>query len=215
MAAMGLTLTFEEITNVFTRSPQLLLLGMVLQYTVLPSIGWAISRFWGLPASLAIGVALVSGPLSAALLLESCSTTHQLLASPTFMEAAQALHDACLRASWGIPSYVHIVRHGMPQTSMCIVRINAWQLLMQNRQELCWGLVSLSASRHGTSVVVPSNPQWVATHGQLCARHVQPKAVLFLPLHTVYFAEQVSCMPGGTASNIVAYIARGDMVSKA
>lgn len=60
MAAMGLTLTFEEITNVFTRSPQLLLLGMVLQYTVLPSIGWAISRFWGLPASLAIGVALVS-----------------------------------------------------------------------------------------------------------------------------------------------------------
>jgi hypothetical protein len=34
--------------------------GMVLQYTVLPSIGWAISRFWGLQASLAIGVALVS-----------------------------------------------------------------------------------------------------------------------------------------------------------
>lgn len=27
MAAMGLTLTFEEITSVFTRSPQLLLLG--------------------------------------------------------------------------------------------------------------------------------------------------------------------------------------------
>jgi hypothetical protein len=26
---------------------------------------------------------------------------------------------------------------------------------------------------------------------------------------------QVSCMPGGTASNIVAYIARGDMVSPA
>ena len=32
----------------------------VLQYTVLPSIGWAISRFWGLTSSLAIGVALVS-----------------------------------------------------------------------------------------------------------------------------------------------------------
>jgi BASS family bile acid:Na+ symporter len=61
MAAMGLTLTFEEIMGVFTRSPQLLLLGMVLQYTVLPSIGWAISRFWGLQSSLAIGVALVRG----------------------------------------------------------------------------------------------------------------------------------------------------------
>ncbi len=31
----------------------------VLQYTVLPSIGYAISRFWGLQSSLAIGVALV------------------------------------------------------------------------------------------------------------------------------------------------------------
>jgi predicted Na+-dependent transporter len=33
MLAMGLTLTFEEITNVFTRSPQLLLLGMVSHAT--------------------------------------------------------------------------------------------------------------------------------------------------------------------------------------
>eukprot|EP00878_Enallax_costatus_P032589 GHUV01035828.1.p1 GENE.GHUV01035828.1~~GHUV01035828.1.p1 ORF type:complete len:352 (+),score=75.40 GHUV01035828.1:655-1710(+) len=60
MLAMGLTLTFQEIAGVFTRAPQLLLLGMVLQYTVLPSIGWAISRYWGLTSSLAIGVALVS-----------------------------------------------------------------------------------------------------------------------------------------------------------
>lgn len=60
MLAMGLTLTFGEITSVFTRSPQLLLLGMVLQYSVLPFIGWAISRYWGLSSSLAIGVALVS-----------------------------------------------------------------------------------------------------------------------------------------------------------
>jgi BASS family bile acid:Na+ symporter len=64
MAAMGLTLTFEEIMGVFSRSPQLLLLGMVLQYTVLPSIGWAISRFWGLQSSLAIGVALVRNLIS-------------------------------------------------------------------------------------------------------------------------------------------------------
>ncbi|WIA22483.1 hypothetical protein OEZ85_004779 [Tetradesmus obliquus] len=60
MLAMGLTLTFEEIASVFTRSPQLLLLGMVLQYSVLPLIGFAISRHWGLSSSLAIGVALVS-----------------------------------------------------------------------------------------------------------------------------------------------------------
>lgn len=60
MVAMGLTLTFQEIGGVFTKQPQLLLLGMFLQFTVLPSIGYAISRFWGLSSSLAIGVALVS-----------------------------------------------------------------------------------------------------------------------------------------------------------
>ncbi len=44
MGGMGLTLTFEEITTVFTKQPQLLLLGMVLQYSVLPFIGYCISR---------------------------------------------------------------------------------------------------------------------------------------------------------------------------
>jgi BASS family bile acid:Na+ symporter len=42
---MGLTLTFQEMGSVFTRQPQLLLLGMALQYTVLPTIGYAISKW--------------------------------------------------------------------------------------------------------------------------------------------------------------------------
>jgi bile acid:Na+ symporter, BASS family len=60
MLGMGLTLTFGEIAAVFTRRPQLLLLGMALQYTVLPCVGWLISRYWGLAPPLAVGVALVS-----------------------------------------------------------------------------------------------------------------------------------------------------------
>ena len=31
--------------SVFTRQPQLLLLGMALQFTVLPTIAWAISKW--------------------------------------------------------------------------------------------------------------------------------------------------------------------------
>lgn len=57
---MGITLTLEEITTVFVKQPQLLLLGMVLQYSVLPFIGYLISRNWGLDSGLAVGVALVS-----------------------------------------------------------------------------------------------------------------------------------------------------------
>lgn len=57
---MGITLTLEQITTVFVKQPQLLLLGMVLQYTVLPAIGYLISRNWGLSDGLAVGVCLVS-----------------------------------------------------------------------------------------------------------------------------------------------------------
>ncbi|PNH12740.1 putative sodium/metabolite cotransporter BASS1, chloroplastic [Tetrabaena socialis] len=64
MAGMGLTLTFGEIAAVFTKQPQLLLLGMVLQYTILPAFGYVISRYLmaqpGLAPGLAVGVALVS-----------------------------------------------------------------------------------------------------------------------------------------------------------
>ncbi|GLC73886.1 hypothetical protein PLESTF_001431700 [Pleodorina starrii] len=64
MAGMGLTLTLNEIISVFTKQPQLLLLGMVLQYTVLPIFGYFISRYLmaqpGLAPGLAVGVALVS-----------------------------------------------------------------------------------------------------------------------------------------------------------
>lgn len=60
MTAMGLTLTFKEIGSVFTKQPQLLALGMVLQYTILPCVGYFISRYWGLEQGLAVGVALVS-----------------------------------------------------------------------------------------------------------------------------------------------------------
>jgi predicted Na+-dependent transporter len=44
MVGMGLTLTFSQIGGVFTRQPGLLALGMLLQYTLLPAIGYAISR---------------------------------------------------------------------------------------------------------------------------------------------------------------------------
>ncbi|KXZ51318.1 hypothetical protein GPECTOR_13g805 [Gonium pectorale] len=64
MAGMGLTLTFGEIASVFTKQPQLLLLGMVLQYTILPCFGYVISRYLAaqpnLAPGLAVGVALVS-----------------------------------------------------------------------------------------------------------------------------------------------------------
>ncbi len=41
---MGLTMQLSDFAGVFRTMPQLLLLGMALQYTVMPALGWAFSR---------------------------------------------------------------------------------------------------------------------------------------------------------------------------
>jgi bile acid:Na+ symporter, BASS family len=45
MLGMGLTLTWADIFKVFTKQPGLLALGMFMQYTILPAIGYMISRW--------------------------------------------------------------------------------------------------------------------------------------------------------------------------
>lgn len=52
MLGMGLTMRVSDFAEVFRRMPQLLLLGMALQYTVMPCLGWIFSRWvdvcvWG------------------------------------------------------------------------------------------------------------------------------------------------------------------------
>lgn len=42
---MGLTMQLSDFAGVFRTMPQLLLLGMALQYTVMPALGWAFSRW--------------------------------------------------------------------------------------------------------------------------------------------------------------------------
>lgn len=50
MLAPGLSLTLADFGAVFTRQPHLLALGMTLQYSVLPAIGFVISRCAHAPA---------------------------------------------------------------------------------------------------------------------------------------------------------------------
>lgn len=60
MLGMGLTMKVADFTAVFQRMPGLLLLGMVLQYSVMPALGFVFSRFAGLEPPLAVGIALLS-----------------------------------------------------------------------------------------------------------------------------------------------------------
>ncbi len=59
MLGMGLTLSAKDFEGVF-RKPKLVLLGVVLQYTVMPLLGWSLSALYRLPPPFAVGLILVA-----------------------------------------------------------------------------------------------------------------------------------------------------------
>jgi BASS family bile acid:Na+ symporter len=58
MLGMGMTLEVRDFARVLER-PGLVSLGVAMQYTIMPSVGWALSVALGLPAQLAAGIVLV------------------------------------------------------------------------------------------------------------------------------------------------------------
>ena len=58
MFGMGITLTPDDFLNVF-KKPLLILLGLLLQYSLMPLIAWIVSQLMGLPVMIAAGLILV------------------------------------------------------------------------------------------------------------------------------------------------------------
>lgn len=58
MLGMGLTLTFKDFAEV-TKNPKAVIIGVIAQFVVMPSIAFALAKGFNLPADLAIGVILV------------------------------------------------------------------------------------------------------------------------------------------------------------
>ena len=59
MLGMGLTLTLEDFRRVWQR-PAAIGLGVLLQFAVMPFLGWGIARLFDLPQGMAVGLILVS-----------------------------------------------------------------------------------------------------------------------------------------------------------
>lgn len=59
MLGMGVTLTFEDFRRIF-RYPRRVLIGVILQYTVMPLLGFTLGYAFHLPVPLAVGLVLVS-----------------------------------------------------------------------------------------------------------------------------------------------------------
>ncbi len=59
MLGMGLTLSFDDFTGIL-RQPVPVITGVVLQYTIMPALGWAGGYLFALPVELAVGLVLVA-----------------------------------------------------------------------------------------------------------------------------------------------------------
>jgi len=58
MIGMGVTLEVEDFRRV-ARAPRAVLVGVLLQYTVMPALGFTMGRLFGLPPAFAVGLILV------------------------------------------------------------------------------------------------------------------------------------------------------------
>ncbi|HET6415526.1 MAG TPA: hypothetical protein VFG22_04475, partial [Polyangiales bacterium] len=58
MLGMGLTLELSDFSRVF-RAPAPIVWGVVLQYTLMPFIGWGVGYLFQLPTAFAVGLILV------------------------------------------------------------------------------------------------------------------------------------------------------------
>lgn len=58
MLGMGLTLTFKDFAEI-TKNPKAVIIGVIAQFVVMPSVAFALAKIFNLPADLAIGVILV------------------------------------------------------------------------------------------------------------------------------------------------------------
>jgi bile acid:Na+ symporter, BASS family len=59
MLSMGLTLKLEDFKRII-KTPKLVIIGVILQYTIMPMAGWALAKLFNLSPDFAIGLILVA-----------------------------------------------------------------------------------------------------------------------------------------------------------
>lgn len=114
MFAMGLTLRPENFLEI-SRRPAVILLGVFLQYAIMPALAWGLSLWLGLPASLMVGMILVGaspggtasnvicylakGDVALSITLTTVSTLLAVIATPllTLLYAGKAIDIPALK----------------------------------------------------------------------------------------------------------------------
>jgi bile acid:Na+ symporter, BASS family len=101
MFGMGATLTFQDFGRVL-KMPRAVAVGMILQFTVMPLVGWGLATAFRLPTDLAVGVILIGccpggvasnvitylakGDVPLSVTMTACSTLAAPLLTPLWMQ---------------------------------------------------------------------------------------------------------------------------------
>jgi len=169
MFSMGLTLTWRDFQRAL-QSPRLVLLGLLLQYSVMPLVAWALARLFALPTDLTVGMILVGttaggtasnvitylarGDLALSITLTLCSTLLAILAMPwlTWLYVGQRVPVP----AWDmLLSLIKIVL--LPVVFGTL--INAWQHALIKRVEPLFPMLSILAIAVIIAIVVSLNAQ--------------------------------------------------------
>jgi len=149
MLAMGLTLSVDDFVAVL-RVPDVVLWGALAQYSIMPLLGWMLSRHLGLPTPYAVGMLLVSscpGGTASNLVcyLAGANVALSVLMTATTTQAAVILTPLLMKVMAGtmmpvdacgmflsmvqvvfLPLAVGMLLNAMPRTRAVIQRLLPW-----------------------------------------------------------------------------------------
>lgn len=149
MLGMGLTLTPEDFKEV-VKHPRWVLTGFVLQYSIMPFIGWLAAELFGLPAPLAVGIILVAccpGGTASNVVTYLARADVPLSVTMTALSTLAAVIMTPLLSTWLIGSRVEV---------------NGWGLFMSTVQvvilPLALGVILHKFFKRQTERILPAAP---------------------------------------------------------
>lgn len=135
MLGMGLTLSPDDFKGVL-KYPQWVLLGLVLQYTVMPASGWAFALLYHLPASLAAGLILVAccpGGTASNVVSYLAKADVPLSVTMTSISTIIAVVMTPLLTTWLVGSRVEVNGWGLFWSTIQVVILPVAAGVMMNR----------------------------------------------------------------------------------
>lgn len=115
MLGMGLTLELSDFSRVF-RAPAPILWGVLLQYTVMPFLGWAVGHLFALPTPFAVGLVLVCccpGGTASNVIAYLAKADVALSVSMTALSTMLAAACTPLLTTWIVGSRVEVEAWGL------------------------------------------------------------------------------------------------------